>query len=86
MNRHIKDDEGRKRRITRQNSAFWLAASALGLWLGISAPGTSPVSPAVAAPATFVNVAENAPAPVLSDPRLSDPGPGGPFHIHGGRR
>lgn len=76
----------RGRRFRRLDASLLAVATATGLWLGMTAPGTTPV----AAPATQVAAAEVA-APTTQTPANQDPqgGPGpdlGPGFGFGGPR
>jgi hypothetical protein len=63
----------------RQKMAVLSVATLLGIWLGTSAPGVSPVA-TPPAPATQNAVTQD---PAAQDPAAQNPAPLGPF---GGRR
>jgi hypothetical protein len=56
-----------RRRARRQNAALLLIASLVGLWLGTSAPSTSPVVPS-APPAPVTRPQAPAPTPTTTPP------------------
>jgi hypothetical protein len=68
----------------RQTVAILAAATLLGLWLGTSAPGVSPV--VAPPPAVTTTVAPAAAAPAPANPAPAGPGPNGVTRPGGRRR